>query len=99
MVDYCANPECKKPLHYLREGAVFIFDVPEAESREPNSHRLEHYWLCGNCSAVHRLERTVNNEVRLVPKEPSRFVRRKQPEVVTADQVISFEAPPRVVAA
>ena len=60
VVDYCANPKCLKPLHYLREGTIFIFEVVAAET-EPGSrstHQLEHYWLCGECSMVHRLERT-----------------------------------------
>jgi hypothetical protein len=28
MMNHCANPQCAKPLHYLREGRIFVFDVP-----------------------------------------------------------------------
>ena len=76
MVDYCANPKCMKPLHYLREGTIYIFEVMDAEAGTRSTHQLEHYWLCGECSIEHRLERTPNSELRLAPKQPERFVRR-----------------------
>jgi hypothetical protein len=84
MVDYCANPNCMKPLHYLREGTIYIFEV---KSGAPGSHRLEHYWLCGDCSVAHLLERTPSKELRLVPKESLRFVR--QPAVISEPAVVS----------
>jgi hypothetical protein len=49
MVSNCANPGCRKPLHYLREGRVFLFNslpTPGAKRQRP----LEHYWLCGECA-------------------------------------------------
>jgi hypothetical protein len=76
VVDYCANPNCLKPLHYLREGTIYIFEVTDAEAGIRSTHQLEHYWLCGECSIEHRLERTPNSELRLTPKQPERFVRR-----------------------
>jgi hypothetical protein len=88
MVDYCANPRCMKPLHYLREGTIYIFEVPDVESDDPNGHRLEHYWLCGDCAATHLLERTANCEVRLAPKGSLRFVRRRRP-VASADRALA----------
>jgi hypothetical protein len=80
MVDYCANPQCLKPLHYLREGTVYIFEGTDLEMR--SAHKLEHYWLCGDCSLTSRLERTPERELRLVPKHPLRFVRRPAPIAV-----------------
>jgi hypothetical protein len=78
MVDYCANPGCMKPLHYLPEGTIYIFE--EADSGKgidnPLSHKLEHYWLCGDCSSNHLLERTAEKELRLVSKQSLRFVKR-----------------------
>jgi hypothetical protein len=52
MVDYCANPGCARPLKYLRDGRIYIFDVGSAQGG-PGGKRmrhLEHYWLCGACS-------------------------------------------------
>ncbi len=70
-----------KPLHYLREGTIYLFEVPDAESESgiQPGHRLEHYWLCGDCCIDHLLERTADKELRLVPKRTSRFVRRAAP--------------------
>lgn len=56
MVNKCANPKCAKPLHYLREGRVFVFDA-ERDSDSP-IHRMEHFWLCGVCSQTMSLEKT-----------------------------------------
>lgn len=47
MVSNCANPGCRKPLHYLREGRVFLFGA--SGGRDEKGH-LEHYWLCGDCA-------------------------------------------------
>ncbi len=78
MVDYCANPQCMKPLHYLREGTIYIFELVDSEAGRGmrKGHKLEHYWLCGDCSAHHKLERTPNKELRLIPKHSLHFVRR-----------------------
>jgi hypothetical protein len=63
---------CKKPLHYLREGKIFVFDLPDRmDSRAGNGHgvhRLQHFWLCGACSQTFSLELTDRREVRLAPK-------------------------------
>lgn len=52
MVSICANPDCGKPLHYLRDGRIFIFDAPTENTgaAEKRLRHLEHYWLCGECS-------------------------------------------------
>jgi hypothetical protein len=56
MVNNCANPTCAKPLHYLREGRIFVFDA-DSGSDKP-IHRMEHFWLCGVCCQTMRLEKT-----------------------------------------
>lgn len=68
MVNSCANPECAKPLHYLREGRVFVFDAEIDGSS--HIHHMEHYWLCGACSQTMRLEK-ISQGVRVVPKSNS----------------------------
>ena len=37
MVNQCANPSCAKPLHYLREGRIFVFDLPDPDLPVPSS--------------------------------------------------------------
>jgi hypothetical protein len=77
MVNNCANPKCAKPLHYLREGRIFVFDA-EIDSDKP-IHRMEHFWLCGACSQTMRLEKTVQG-VQIVMKSGLRM-RYPMPEI------------------
>ncbi len=85
MVNNCANPQCAKPLHYLREGRIFVFDVQDpAEaigSDGKKKTRMEHFWLCGECSQTMLLEQSSEREIRLVSR---RVLRTGEPVVVTA---------------
>jgi hypothetical protein len=73
MMNHCSNPNCGKPLHYLREGRIYVFDVEDPQSsvssdgRYPH-HHLEHFWLCGRCSETLSLERAGDAGIRLMPK-------------------------------
>jgi hypothetical protein len=69
MVSHCANPKCAKPLHYLREGRIFVFDVPgkDTDSNGKRGRRMEHFWLCGSCSQTMAMEQTAEG-VRAVPR-------------------------------
>jgi hypothetical protein len=67
MVNHCANPQCCKPLHYLREGRVYVFDVtrPVAGNGARTARRMEHFWLCGPCSEAYFLEQGEDRTVRI----------------------------------
>lgn len=67
MVNHCANPQCCKPLHYLREGRVYVFDVtqPSSGNGERSARRMEHFWLCGACSDTYFLEQVEDRTVRI----------------------------------
>ena len=68
MLKNCANPQCGKPLHYLREGRIFVFDAVGTEDGDARkAHRMEHFWLCGECSKMLMLEQTQTG-VRVVNK-------------------------------
>jgi len=60
MVSNCANPKCAKPLHYLRDGRIFVFDVPDkiAAANGKRTRRIEHFWLCGACSQTFAMEQS-----------------------------------------
>jgi hypothetical protein len=67
MVDHCANPACRKPLHYLREGKVFLFSRKNYKTNGAGlPDRLEHFWLCGTCSREWTLAADGQNGVKLV---------------------------------
>lgn len=66
MVNHCVNPVCGKPLHYLREGKIFLFSQKHQPNGSASLHRLEHYWLCGTCTKEWTLTSDANNGVQLV---------------------------------
>jgi hypothetical protein len=70
VIDQCANPRCNKPLHYLREGRIFVFDLPDPNLPTPGgrARRLQHYWLCGACAEIMVLEQTSEMEIRVALK-------------------------------
>jgi hypothetical protein len=76
MLNNCANPQCAKPLHYLRDGRIFVFDSGRTadDGAGNKAHRMEHYWLCGACSATMILEKT-RTGVRVVDKVSIRMRR------------------------
>jgi len=51
----CANPDCKKEFDY-REGRLFRFHKAHpAGEAPPNTHSVQHFWLCGKCSEEYTL--------------------------------------------
>jgi hypothetical protein len=92
MVNNCANPKCAKPLHYLREGRVFVFDVQDQPLKRngEKGHHLEHYWLCGECSGQFLVEHEADQGVRLVPRRAaSRYVVQETPGESSARVVLA----------
>ncbi len=69
MLSKCANPDCTKPLLYLREGKIFRMQQVRRNLDAPrNSHQTEHFWLCGDCSARMTLIYDKDHGVRVLPK-------------------------------
>jgi uncharacterized protein YcsI (UPF0317 family) len=72
MINQCANPSCGKPLHYLREGRIFVFDLPDPHTPVPaaggRARRLQHFWLCGICSETMVMEQTGEMQIRVAVK-------------------------------
>jgi hypothetical protein len=56
MFSVCANPACQAPINY-RQGRLLRFHKDHPASEEPpNTHWVQHFWLCGVCCAVYTLE-------------------------------------------
>ncbi|MHB1794209.1 MAG: hypothetical protein ACYCPO_04530 [Acidobacteriaceae bacterium] len=74
MVSHCANPNCNKPLHYLREGKVFLFSRTNASKQNSKTLQLlEYYWLCGACSNEWTLTMDGENGIQVVERKRRRF--------------------------
>jgi hypothetical protein len=70
MVNHCANPGCGKPLHYLREGRIYVFDVKigATVSGRKRERHIEHYWLCGACAGTLTLIQDAHGWIRILAK-------------------------------
>jgi len=77
MLAKCANPTCSTPLVYLREGKIFMVEAPKAQKSPDDdrvvampkaANRVEHFWLCGPCSAQMTLAYDRQHGVQVVPK-------------------------------
>ena len=68
MITQCANPDCRRELHYLRDGKIYQFVL----SAKVGSERLEHFWLCGECSKSMILICVNKSEVKTVGKDGHR---------------------------
>lgn len=67
MFSECANPFCRVEFAY-GQGQFFRFRKAPLEDGQPaNTHSIQHYWLCGDCSELYRLEYRCNAGVFLRP--------------------------------
>lgn len=59
MLAKCANPVCPTRFRYLHEGRIFNIEVPNgpATNVRPAATRIEHYWLCAECSRTWKVTR------------------------------------------
>ena len=75
MLSKCANPTCSTPLVYLREGKIFMMEQstkpdvrPDGPILMKHGNRVEHFWLCGPCSAQMTILYDSQRGVVVVPK-------------------------------
>ncbi|MGB9464737.1 MAG: hypothetical protein WBR10_06465 [Candidatus Acidiferrum sp.] len=81
MFSSCANPDCRAAFDY-REGHLFRFHKAyPAGEKPPNTHAVQHLWLCGNCSSGYTLAYEDGYGVVILRRQdtpgqtlPSRFV-------------------------
>ena len=56
MFSACANPDCQVPFDY-RQGRLFRFHKDHlAGEKPPNTHSVQHFWLCSVCCGIYTLE-------------------------------------------
>ena len=78
MVPQCANPACRAPLRYLRDGRLFQFEVRAIGFKQPSQphhgdptvRQVAHFWLCGRCSLNMTLAFDKEKGVTVTPLQP-----------------------------
>jgi hypothetical protein len=81
MISHCANPDCRRPFHYLRGGRLYRFDirhpsspcsdVPNAICNTKPSHAAVFFWLCEHCSSQYSLRFNIRTGISLIPPTDS----------------------------
>jgi hypothetical protein len=73
MISQCMNPECRKELHYLRNGRVI-----RTTRRIGAQVHVEHFWLCGECHVDYNFLFAKDGRVSITPR--SKFVAADKPD-------------------
>ena len=82
MISECANPQCRAPFDY-RGGHYFRFHkVQQPGEQRPNTHCVQHFWLCHGCSAEYTLNYQADRGVFLL----------RQPEISNKREACCFVA-------
>ena len=78
MFSNCANPDCRAEF-VCGEGRFFRFHrAYPANEQAPNTHSVQHLWLCGKCS----------NEYTLDYREGAGVAIRRNPEVSNEPEIL-----------
>jgi hypothetical protein len=68
MFSTCANLECRTSFEYGK-GRFFLFHKDcQAGETPPNTHCVQHFWLCSNCCQEYALEFIASRGVVLSPR-------------------------------
>jgi hypothetical protein len=69
MLDKCANPTCSATFRRLRDGRVFVAEVPVGSPSDGKglSRRLHYFWLCHSCCRTMTITTEKGMGVRVVP--------------------------------
>lgn len=82
MLSKCLNPRCSATFQYLNQGRLFRIDFSEeskklvsagrqkTRSAKSKTSRLEHFWLCKECSQLMTIALNDLGEVRLIMLKP-----------------------------
>ncbi len=75
MLHKCANPGCHNEFRKLTQGKLFVVetsDMPASVSsvpRKDRTRRMEHYWLCDQCTPLFTLAYERGRGIVTVPLE------------------------------
>jgi hypothetical protein len=71
MISSCANPACRVVFDY-RHGNFFRFHkAHRAQEQPPNTHSVQHFWLCGQCACQYTLSYNEKDGVLLQNRDES----------------------------
>ncbi len=69
MVEKCANPACAETFRRLRDGRLFVKEVPVDSPSDGKglARQLQYFWLCNSCCRTMTLTTEKGTGIRVVP--------------------------------
>ncbi len=64
MVSHCANPDCQRPFHSMKQGRLIVLP-PLRKCAAQESALLDVAWLCENCSTSFNVARDDEGRVQI----------------------------------
>ena len=73
MVGKCANPACSTRFLRLRDGRLFVKEVPADSTGYGSGHflQLRYFWLCDSCCRTMIVIVEEGGEVKVAPLSPT----------------------------
>jgi hypothetical protein len=73
VLDKCANPACSQKFRRLREGRVFVIEVPADYQRSASgsAYQRQYLWLCNSCCHSMTVILDKHMRVQVVPLDVS----------------------------
>ena len=81
VISACANPDCGVAFEY-GQGQFFRFHKNPAPGERPNTHSVQHFWLCSRCC----------QELTLEYRDGVGVLIRNRPDVVYEAEISRFIA-------
>jgi hypothetical protein len=70
----CCNSDCQAPFNYMEGRLVRFSSQHDAANPSENTPLIQHFWLCGKCTVIFKLEWESGTTVRLRPRDRSFYL-------------------------
>lgn len=85
MLTTCANPSCREPFRYLRDGRLFRLQT-EVKGSSSEISDPEYFWLCARCAETMSLRLAEDRQVVVVSAPETHSAQATEPDFIPLDR-------------